>query len=256
MTLPDPANPLIVQGDHTVLVEVENPRYEACRDALARFAELVKSPEHIHTYRITPLSIWNACAAGVAPDEMVHILESYSKYLVPGHVAVEIRDFASRYGRLKIRRCETGLMLTTDDVALAREIGSQSSCRALPVRDGGADFLPGSAGRPRTPQAGIGQDRISRGGFGRVYPGGVAGDFPQNRNAGRSGIWVASLSTKGRGAVSSLGQRARRLWSDRVALRGRQDHRGHGLHGGSSSLHLDPGHQCHGGAAVDGRTAG
>ena len=124
MTLPDSANPLIVQGDHTVLLEVENPRYEACRDALARFAELVKSPEHIHTYRITPLSIWNACAAGVAPDEMVHILESNSKYPVPGHVAVEMRDFASRYGRLKIRRCETGLLLTTDDVALAREVGA------------------------------------------------------------------------------------------------------------------------------------
>jgi DNA excision repair protein ERCC-3 len=61
-------NPLIVQSDHTVLVEVDSPRYVEGRDALARFAELVKSPEHIHTYRITPLSIWNACAAGVAVE--------------------------------------------------------------------------------------------------------------------------------------------------------------------------------------------
>ena len=55
-----PDNPLIVQGDDTVLVEVDSPRYLTARDALARFAELIKSPEHIHTYRITPLSIWNA----------------------------------------------------------------------------------------------------------------------------------------------------------------------------------------------------
>ena len=55
-------NPLIVQGDHTILVEVASPRYEEARDGLARFAELVKAPEHVHTYRVTPLSVWNACA--------------------------------------------------------------------------------------------------------------------------------------------------------------------------------------------------
>ena len=66
MTRFDPENPLIVQSDHTVLVEVDGPRFPAARDELSRFAELIKSPEHIHTYRITPLSIWNACAAGVA----------------------------------------------------------------------------------------------------------------------------------------------------------------------------------------------
>ena len=67
MTHYQPENPLIVQGDHTVLMEVDSPRYVAARDAVARFAELIKSPEHIHTYRVTPLSIWNACAAGVKP---------------------------------------------------------------------------------------------------------------------------------------------------------------------------------------------
>ncbi len=66
MTTFEPSNPLIVQSDHTVLVEVDSPRYEATRNKLVRFAELVKSPEHIHTYRITPLSIWNARAATVA----------------------------------------------------------------------------------------------------------------------------------------------------------------------------------------------
>ena len=64
----DPSNPLIVQGDRSVLVEVDNPRYAEARDALAPFAELEKSPEHIHTYRLTPLSLWNAAAAGMSAD--------------------------------------------------------------------------------------------------------------------------------------------------------------------------------------------
>ena len=62
MTERIPGNPLIVQGDHSVLLEVDNPNYATCRDELARFAELVKSPEHIHTYRITPISIWKRVA--------------------------------------------------------------------------------------------------------------------------------------------------------------------------------------------------
>ena len=64
-------NPLIVQSDKTVLLEVENPLYEECRDQLARFAELVKSPEHVHTYRITPLSLWNAAAAGLTAEQII-----------------------------------------------------------------------------------------------------------------------------------------------------------------------------------------
>ncbi len=99
-----PENPLIVQGDHTVLVEVASPRYADARDALSRFAELVKSPEHIHTYRITPLSIWNAAAAGEAIDGIVAALEEFAKYPVPDHVRVQIRDFGTRYGRLKLHR--------------------------------------------------------------------------------------------------------------------------------------------------------
>ena len=123
MTTHEPDNPLIVQGDHTVLIEVDSPRYAAARDALARFAELVKSPEHIHTYRITPLSIWNACAAGVETTEIVETLHEFSKYDVPQHVAVEIRDYASRYGRLCLSRDGRGLVLAADDQPLAEEIG-------------------------------------------------------------------------------------------------------------------------------------
>ena len=73
------SNPLIAQSDKTVLLEVSNPLYEEARDALARFAELEKSPEHIHTYRITPLSLWNAAAAGLKAGAMVAALTRYSK---------------------------------------------------------------------------------------------------------------------------------------------------------------------------------
>ncbi len=122
MSLYQPDNPLIVQGDHTVLVEVDSPRYIEARDHLARFAELIKSPEHIHTYRITPLSIWNAAAAGVLPADIVETLHNYSKYEVPHHVEVEIRDYASRYGRLRLNRSADHLVLTAADRPLAEEI--------------------------------------------------------------------------------------------------------------------------------------
>ena len=122
MSVYQPENPLIVQGDHTILVEVDSPLYEKARDALVRFAELIKSPEHIHTYRITPLSIWNACAAGVQPEEIVAALTAWSKYAVPEHVLVEIKDYASRFGRLKISAGPQGLVLSTDDAPLAEEI--------------------------------------------------------------------------------------------------------------------------------------
>ena len=115
-------NPLYVQGDHTLLLEVDNPRYEAARDRLARFAELIKSPEHVHTYRLTPLSIWNACAAGMCVGEITNTLKDYSKYDIPSHIEVELRDYASRYGRLKITRREESLCLEADVLPLAEEI--------------------------------------------------------------------------------------------------------------------------------------
>ena len=71
----NPENPLIVQSDRTVLLEVDNPLYEMARDALASFAELEKSPEHIHTYRITPLSLWNAAAAGLEVGNILDALD-------------------------------------------------------------------------------------------------------------------------------------------------------------------------------------
>jgi len=127
------ANPLIVQSDHTVLLEVHNPHYADARNGLVKFAELIKSPEHVHTYRITPLSIWNACAAGVLIDEVLDTLDQYTKYPIPEHIRIEIKDFASRYGRIKLNRDTRGLILETDTAILAEELAHNKVIHPLLV---------------------------------------------------------------------------------------------------------------------------
>ncbi|MFN8484463.1 MAG: DNA repair helicase XPB [Anaerolineae bacterium] len=118
----NPQNPLIVQGDKTVLLEVDNPAYEDARDVLARFAELEKSPEYIHSYRISPLSLWNAAAAGLTADAILDGLDRFAKYPVPGNVRVDIADYVSRYGRVKIIRRDGQLLLTSEDALLIVEL--------------------------------------------------------------------------------------------------------------------------------------
>lgn len=117
-------NPLIVQSDHTVLLEAASPKADDARAALARFAELEKSPEHIHTYRITPLSLWNAAAAGLDAEAVAATLTDYAKYPVPDSVLAEVADQLSRYGRLRIvRDFDTGgLALTSAEPALLAEV--------------------------------------------------------------------------------------------------------------------------------------
>ncbi len=127
----NPDNPLIVQSDNSVLLEVENPLYEEARDGLAAFCELEKSPEHIHTYRITPLSLWNARAAGLEPERMVETLDRFSKFDVPGSVVADIRDYAGRYGRLKLERRGDDLVLRADDPYLLEEIWSHKELQRL-----------------------------------------------------------------------------------------------------------------------------
>lgn len=118
----NPQNPIIVQGDKSVLLEVDNDLYQAARDVLARFAELEKSPEYIHTYRITPLSLWNAASAGLPADTILEGLERYSKYPVPGNVRVDVADYISRYGRVKLTWRDNDLVLLSDDTALIAEL--------------------------------------------------------------------------------------------------------------------------------------
>src|SRR5579864_455 len=115
-------DPLIVQSDHTALLEVDHPAAEACRAGLARFAELEKSPEHVHTYRITPLSLWNARAAGMPAQEMIDILQAYSRYAVPTSILVEITDQVARYGRLQLQKVDDHLELTTAEPAVLEEV--------------------------------------------------------------------------------------------------------------------------------------
>jgi DNA excision repair protein ERCC-3 len=118
----NPSNPLIVQGDKTILLEVANERYTQARDLLARFAELEKSPEYIHTYRITPLSLWNAAAAGMKSGEILSGLDSYAKYPLPGNVIRDIEEYVARFGRVKLIREGEQLLLVSEDKALITEI--------------------------------------------------------------------------------------------------------------------------------------
>ena len=117
-----PENPLIVQADRTVLLEVNNPRYEAARDVLAAFAELERSPEHVHTYRITPLSLWNAAAAGHDEPAVLGSLREFSKYDLPANLVADIQDYIGRYGRLRLVKEGDGLALEADDALLITEL--------------------------------------------------------------------------------------------------------------------------------------
>ncbi len=123
----DPANPLIVQSDQTLLLEVDHPLYIPARDALARFAELEKSPEYIHTYRITPLSLWNAAAAGMGAQKIISALQLYSKYPLPTSLIRDIQDIVSRFGRVRLIREDDHLLLESDDAVLMTEITHQKT---------------------------------------------------------------------------------------------------------------------------------
>jgi DNA excision repair protein ERCC-3 len=126
-----PDNPLIVQSDRTLLLEVAHPNFEEVRDELSRFAELVKSPEHIHTYRITPLSLWNASASGVTCEEMASTLNRWSKYPVPQNLLQEIQDHGTRYGKLQLVQKGDRLALEMSDRGLFYELENQRSLQGL-----------------------------------------------------------------------------------------------------------------------------
>lgn len=115
--------PMIVQSDRTVLLEVGHPLAEDARHDLAVFAELERAPEHVHTYRITRLGLWNARAAGHSAEQMLATLEKYSKFPIPQSVAVDIGETVGRYGRLVIERDADGVLtLTATDRAVLAEI--------------------------------------------------------------------------------------------------------------------------------------
>jgi DNA excision repair protein ERCC-3 len=115
--------PLIVQSDKTLLLDIDHPRSDECRRAIASFAELEKSPEHIHTYRLTPLGLWNARAAGLDAEKVIDTLLEYSRYAVPHALLVDIAETMSRYGRLRLEAHPVhGLTLVSSDPAVLREV--------------------------------------------------------------------------------------------------------------------------------------
>ena len=126
-------NPLIVQSDRSVLLEVDHPLYEDARGELARFAELEKSPEHIHTYRISPLSLWNAAASGMDAPAILNALERFSKYEIPQNITREIIEFIDRYGQIRLIKQDDQLILESDDVALITEIAGHQTVKPFIV---------------------------------------------------------------------------------------------------------------------------
>ncbi|WP_286346128.1 DNA repair helicase XPB [Frondihabitans sucicola] len=116
------SGPLIVQSDRTVLLEVAHPDADDARHDLSVFAELERAPEHVHTYRITRLGLWNARAAGHSAEDMLGTLEKYSKFPVPQSVSVDIGETVARYGRIVIERDGDQLLLRGTDSAVLREV--------------------------------------------------------------------------------------------------------------------------------------
>jgi DNA excision repair protein ERCC-3 len=124
--------PLVVQSDRTLLLEVDHPAADACRIAIAPFAELERAPEHIHTYRLTPLGLWNARAAGHDAEQVVDTLLTYSRYPVPTALLVDVADTMDRYGRLRIEKHPThGLVLVTTDRPVLAEILKSAKVKGL-----------------------------------------------------------------------------------------------------------------------------
>jgi DNA excision repair protein ERCC-3 len=135
-----PDNPLIVQGDGKVLLEAKHKRYEEVRDFLARFAELETSPEHLHTYRINPLSLWNAASSGMKRDEIVEGLKSLSKFDIPENVLTQVSDTVERYGLVKLvahpEHPERLFRLEFESAYVAKLVGQEKSVRDLLIEDG------------------------------------------------------------------------------------------------------------------------
>ncbi len=136
--------PLIVQGDNTILLDVHDPDADAARAAIAPFTELEKSPEHFHTYRITPLSVWNAASAGLSADEVVTALSENSRFPVPPHVRTTIEELIGRYGKLRLEPGDSDyrLRLIVPDADIRAELRSRPAIASyIRGEDGEDTFL-------------------------------------------------------------------------------------------------------------------
>jgi DNA excision repair protein ERCC-3 len=124
--------PLVIQNDFTVLLQTGHPDCEHARYWLSQFADLIKSPSHLHTYRITPLSLWNAAASGIEIEQLTDFLEKYSQYGIPTFVKAEIVKNRERYGLLRIDKQGDRLFLVSEDQHLLQDIVTYSSlCESI-----------------------------------------------------------------------------------------------------------------------------
>ena len=176
--------PLIVQSDKTLLLEVDHELFAECRNAIAPFAELERSPEHIHTYRMTDLGLWNAGAAGYDAEQVVDTLIRYSRFPVPHALLVDVADVMSRYGRLQLHMHPAhGLVLSTRPAHPGRGPAQQED----PTPGGRADRRrdrPGPPQRTRSPQAGPGGPGVARRRPGRLRRRRGARDRPGHERLG------------------------------------------------------------------------
>ena len=120
--------PLIIQSDRTLMLDVHSEAANSCRDQIIAFSELVKAPEHVHTYYISPISLWNATSAGLSTSEILERLERWSRFQIPQNVARFIEDVSSRFGKLILHPgTEDRYRLEVTDPFIAKAIASNSS---------------------------------------------------------------------------------------------------------------------------------
>lgn len=125
-------NPLIVQGDRSLLLDTHAPLAQECRNALIPFAELEKSPEHLHTYKLSPLSLWNAASAGFSADDAIRVLQKYARYDVPQSITMWIKEISGRFGKLRLLPApDDFLYLAAESQSVFKEIAANTTVKKL-----------------------------------------------------------------------------------------------------------------------------
>ena len=175
--------PLIVQSDKSVLLEVDHDGYEAARRAIAPFAELERAPEHVHTYRITPLALWNARAAGLDAEQVVDALVTHSRFPVPQPLLIDVAETMDRYGRLTLEQHPTaGLVLHSTDPAVLTEVRRHKKIAPMLGADVDAATVavhPSERGAIKSELINVGWPADDKAGYvdGEAHPIGLEGDW-------------------------------------------------------------------------------
>ena len=238
--------PLIVQSDKTLLLEVDHEQAVECRKAIAPFAELERSPEHIHTYRLTPLGLWNARAAGHDAEQVVDTLLSYSRYAVPHALLVDVAETMARYGRLRLEKHPVhGLVLVSTDRPVLEEVLRAKRIQGMLGNRIDDDTVAVHASE----RGNLKQALLKLGWPAEDFAGYVDGEaHPIELRRGR--VDAARLPARSGRVVL-----ARRVGGRRASVRRRQDPGRRGRDGRGQGDHVDPGDQHRQRAAVEGRAA-